>query len=140
MSFLLLSLYEKFYHDCWNAQHFLGFFFLKKNELNVKNYWFWYEVSLKSYKSKAMLTSYRIGFYSVWQNDTVWYEHTFHSTFILSVNLKTWTFTLMCFDRKNNYLKKIQEKYYNSNIKNGQRIKNRFLLERWWNTVCSFIG
>ena len=67
------------------------------------------EVSLKSYKCKAMLTSYHIGFYSVSQNYTVWCEHTFHSTFMLSVNWKTWTFTLMCFDRKNDYLKKIQE-------------------------------
>ena len=57
----------------------------------------------------AMFTSY-IGFCSVSQNYMVCCEHTFLSTFMLSMSLKALNIILMCFDGKNYHLKKIQEK------------------------------
>ena len=51
--------------------------------------------------SKAMFTTYRIDFRFVSQNYTVWCEHTFISTFMGSMNLKTLYIILMCFNGKN---------------------------------------
>ena len=53
-----------------------------------------------------MFTLYRIGFYSVSQNYTAWCEHTFPSTFLLSVSFETLSIILMCFNGKNNHLLK----------------------------------
>ena len=37
---------------------------------------------------KTMFTSYRIGFFSVWQNYTVWWEHTFPSNIYAEYEFK----------------------------------------------------
>ena len=64
--------------------------------------------SSPNFVSKAMFTSYRIGFYSVSQ-----------TAFMLSVSLKTLNIILMCFDEKNNHLKNLKKntRYRNSNNK-----------------------
>ena len=59
--------------------------------------------------SQAMFTSYRIGFCFVSQNYTVWCEHTFPSTFMLSISLKTLNISLMFWWKKQPF-EKIQEK------------------------------
>ena len=70
----------------------------------------------------VMLTSYRIGFCSVSQNYTVWCEHTFPSIFMLNMSLETLNIILMCFDGKNNHLKKNKRKYSNSNNKRMSKV------------------
>ena len=57
-----------------------------------------------------MYTSYCIGFCSISQNYTVWCEHTLPSIFMLSMSLENLNIILMCFDVKNNSVKKKQEK------------------------------
>ena len=54
----------------------------------------------------TMFTSYHIGFLSVSQNYTILFEHTFPSIFMLSVSVKALNIIFMCFDGKNNHLKK----------------------------------
>ena len=51
-------------------------------------------------KNKTMLRSYRIAFRSVSQYYTVWCEHTFLTTFVLIMSLKTLSIILKCFDGK----------------------------------------
>ena len=53
-----------------------------------------------------MFTSYRIGFSSFSQNYTVWCEHTFSSNIYVEYEFKNVDHILMCFDGKNNHLKK----------------------------------
>ena len=64
--------------------------------------------------SMAIFKSYRIGFCSVSQNYTLWCEHALPSIFMLSMILKTLKIALICFDEKNNHLKK-KRKYSNRN-------------------------
>ena len=85
----------------------------------------------KSVVAKVMFTSYCIGFCSVSQHYTVWYEHNCLPEFMLSMSLKTLNIILMCFGREGIAIVM---------TKNAERIKNWFLLDRWWNTVSSFIG
>ena len=56
------------------------------------------------YHVLTMFTSYRIAFRSVSQYYTIWCEHTFLTTFMLSMRLKPLIIILMCFEEKNDQI------------------------------------
>ena len=73
-------------NNCLNKNLITNFVWYLWEEKKV---WHWNFVHWRSIK--AMFTSYRVGFCFVSQNYTVWYEHNFPSTFMLSMSLKLWT-------------------------------------------------
>ena len=95
------------YADTACIDYFITYLFLQLTTVHV----FFFP---RNNFSMAIFKSYRIGFCSVSQNYTLWCEHALPSIFMLSMILKTLKIALICFDEKNNHLKK-KRKYSNRN-------------------------
>ena len=120
------------YADTACSDYFIMYLFLQLTTVHV----FFFP---RNNFSMAIFKSYRIGFCSVSQNYTLWYEHAFPSIFMLSMILITLKIALICFDGKKQPFEKKREYSNCNNSKLSAALKIDFVLSDDERTISSFI-